>query len=232
VAALGRAQVDQHALAHDRPQRAGVGRQRQLADAVGVGHQLLDLEALARGVEPQEEAGLQVERLLDELEGVEEGLGGWSPRRPDRAWSPRPRGERAGRLSAPSAVEISRKSRASSRMERISASTRAPLSRRIRQIFAMHECDVERREERQEAGVCASASCRAQAGAPRRSHDGGLDPQGHQRQRHADPAPVERDQGRPPGHRPAGYSGEPSPPVSSTVAPGWRPPAPGRSRAR
>ena len=45
-----------------------------LDDVVGVGDQLLDLEVLAGVVDPQQHAGVQVERLLEHLEHVVERL--------------------------------------------------------------------------------------------------------------------------------------------------------------
>ena len=58
VAALGVLEVHEQAVLDDGAERAGVGVDGGLDDAVGVGDQLLDLEVLAGVVEPQQDAGV------------------------------------------------------------------------------------------------------------------------------------------------------------------------------
>ena len=53
VAALGILEVHEQAILDHGAERAGVGGDGGLDDAVGVGDQLLDLEALAGVVEPR-----------------------------------------------------------------------------------------------------------------------------------------------------------------------------------
>ena len=197
VAALGILEVHQQAVLDHGAEGARVGVDGGLDHAVGVGDQLLDLEVLAGIVEPEQHAGVELERPLQkidrEVDGVVDRLHGADGQALLVALA-RARlgiGGQRGRDEAEVARFVAQVADGANQRRAVLP----PLPHHL----GLQEHEVRQREEADEGGVRQGGLTRVRfghAGVDRRAIEQRLERQGDRDQGQADQAAVEGDDER------------------------------------